>query len=194
MLRSRLGDFAGAEQIDRGDPRAGMVSRLTGWELLRVQTGISLFFVLLFEFVVTFGMFIALDHGAWRRVRPSATSSAPKADAPTTEPAMAGLGAPRLAEAGTSAKRRKGVALIEGSKTNGDVAKFAVACLEPAAGKETAIPDLFTSYKNWCEREGLAAVEAGQFAKLFAGLCQLAGFRCVARGERMYCVDLKLAA
>src|SRR5690606_33836460 len=62
-LRQQIGALATVTAIDRGDPRAGLLSRLMGLEILPVQTGLSLLFVGIIEFMSTFGMFIALNHG-----------------------------------------------------------------------------------------------------------------------------------
>jgi hypothetical protein len=90
--------------------------------------------------------------------------------------------------------RKPAVALIETGRAPGDVAKFAVACLRPAAGGSIAIPALYQPYSRWCEAHGFRAVSITKFEELFAQLCDLSGFtRSVVAGEAR-CLNLEIAA
>lgn len=66
---------------------------------------------------------------------------------------------------------------IKKGRPAGDVAKFAVACLRPAAGASIAIPDQYPRYQAWCEQQGFRAVGANKFEEQFAALCDLSGFK-----------------
>lgn len=65
-LRKQLNSHSSIATLDSADPRAGIVSRLMGWELLSVQTGTSILFVGIVEFCATFGVFISMSHGEFR--------------------------------------------------------------------------------------------------------------------------------
>lgn len=202
-LREGVKGLAHVAQIDRGDPRAGIVARVTGWELPKVQNWLSLVYVVLLEMVATFGIFMSLNHGALQRVVAKKTiGGASVAEPPpmrgdasgVTSIAVTPLLEREPSRVGSKPQRRKPLQLIDGNKTTGDVAKFAVARLSPAKGSEVSLTELFESYQSWCAREGFDAVSVERFRHLFRGLCELSGFTYAERGDDIYCVNLKLAA
>ncbi len=58
----------------------------------------------------------------------------------------------------------------------GDIAKFAVTVLRPEASGSVAIRSLHEPYREWCVANGYEPVAAGEFSKLFLGLCQMSDF------------------
>jgi len=66
--------------------------------------------------------------------------------------------------------------VIEAARPAGDVAKFAVARLRPAAGSSIPIATLYRPYREWCEAHGFRAVPQARFTDLFEKLCDLSGF------------------
>ena len=118
-LRAKQSELATYGEIDRGDPRAGIVARLTGWQLIRVQTGLSLLLVGIVEFMSTFGIFISINHGAIAssvRQRPS------QAGRPTASDHKK-RSLPKLA-----------AAKVISDTCQAELARFAVECLQPRKG------------------------------------------------------------
>jgi hypothetical protein len=76
----------------------------------------------------------------------------------------------------------------------GDVAKFAVANLRPAAGSSIPIGALYDPYAKWCESRSFQPVSRSRFEALFAELCDQSGFTRSSEGGTVRCLDLEIAA
>lgn len=167
-LRGLINTRAGVAAIDAGDPRSGIVARLTGWELLKVQTWLSLLFVGIVEFMATFGMFLSLNHGALSRAAREGrgVASAPVSDAGAGDvplvPAVASLRAmPRPVVARRSAA--DDVPLLEHQPV-GQIIRFVAERTEPAKGG-TELAALHAGYVAWCEGTGASAVDCDMFER-----------------------------
>lgn len=161
-LRVKQSELAAYGEIDRGDPRAGIVARLTGWELLRVQTGLSLLLVGIVEFMSTFGVFISLNHGAIassvaerRRKTGSSTNPAGQKPRPLPKPAPA-----------------KPMA----DTCQAEIARFAVECMEPRKGHRVEIGGLYPRYTKWCRDVDVKELPLEIFVATFEQLCERSGF------------------
>jgi hypothetical protein len=88
----------------------------------------------------------------------------------------------------------RGVTVIEAGRPAGDVAKFAVARLRPAAGSSIQIPTLYRPYREWCEAHAFRALPQEKFTELFEKLCDLSGFTRTTGTAAPRCVDLELVA
>lgn len=180
-LRTQLANSATVGRLDRsGDPQAGAVVRLTGWELIKVQTGLSLLLVAVLEFASSFGLFVALNHGELTRgqLPPDARSS---------EAGRGGVADARSDEVAPTS------AAIAG------IAKFARSRLKPAPGKSVAVDAVYRVYLEWCEGEHHPALvreefEAALRAFVEQGRARGACVRLERSGNRVYCREMQLAA
>lgn len=63
QLRRRIAAFSTVRSVEHGDPRAEVISRLTGWSLIGAQTALTALLVVIVEGISTFGIFLSLNHG-----------------------------------------------------------------------------------------------------------------------------------
>ena len=182
-IRQQIGALAGVAEIDRGDPRAGILSRLTGWELLRVQTGLSLLFVGIVEFMSTFGIFIALNHGeVTRAIRRSSTGevSAQKDVEPIdVESDVESLATPKPPRLIHDERPGENAAEIE------QMAKFAVSCMQPKRGARILVASLYPRYCRWCAAANLVPMPTEAFILKFKELCVQFGFPHIGDGDML---------
>jgi len=184
-LRAKLNELAGVANIEEGDPRASFVSRLMGWELSSVQTGLSVLFVTVIEMTATFGIFIALNHGELGRMLPTQMRQA--------QSASQGIDIGRILRAGPgTALGKRGAS--NASRQGGDVGAFVVACMRPQPGGEVAVSALYTRYSAWCQQHRHRPVSRSSFVELFEQLCAEAGFPTAMVGGEVIAKNLLLAA
>ena len=180
-LRTQLANSATVGRLDRsGDPQAGAVVRLTGWELIKVQTGLSLLLVTVLEFASSFGLFVALNHGELgkKQLPPEARSS------------EAGRGGVADARSGEVAPTSAAIA---------GIAMFARSRLKPAPGKSVAVDAVYRGYLEWCDGEHHPALAREEFeaalrAFVEQGRARGTSVRLERSGNRVYCREMQLAA
>jgi hypothetical protein len=144
-LRAKLPALAGAARIAHGDPRAGFLVRLTGWDILKVQTGFALLFIAVLEIGSGLGLFIALSHGG--QARPG--------EAPSPAPAPAPFG-----DVAKFARARLAAAEGEGVSFDDLHAAYTAWCAEHGH-KPLARPDFDRRFLILCEAVGFACEEQG---------------------------------
>ena len=185
-IRARLDK---AQPVASVNPLADTLGRVLALPADTAATAQQVAMVVVVELLIAFALI------AWELLTPERQSEAStpqveiKASDPPSEitPAAAALPAPRR-------QRKNAVALIETGRAPGDVAKFAVARLRPAAGASVSITALYEPYREWCAQHGFRPVTRERFSELFAALCDLSGFaRSIERGKA-YCLDLQLVA
>ena len=195
QLRDAITALAGVSEIDRGDPRAGFVARTTGWELLKVQTWLSLLQVGIIEVMSTFGIFLSLNHGALRKTAARADAYQPRWNRPTGETAarMEVVGSESRSLA--SASKPLVLAAPESNLQSliGHVVKFAVECLRPTPGSRVALAELYPHYRAWCEKNGSRQAGASEFESMFLAMCESTGFLIRREEDAVYCLELGLA-
>jgi hypothetical protein len=170
-LRHAINALAATSNIDRGDPRAGFLSRIMGWELLKVQTALSLLLVVIIEGVATFGIYVSMNHGKF------GTGPNPATD--TAEPSPAVL----VHQQATSTS-------IAPIAVFGDIAQFAVECLQPEEGGRAEIDQLYPLYQEWCTGEGTRACPRSEFSSRFAAMCERVGLLTVSEHGQTYCINI----
>ena len=85
------------------------------------------------------------------------------------------------------------VALIQPQQP-GSVEKFMLACVGRAKGSSLSWAELYSRYRRWCSDNELTAVPANQFGKRLDALRADGVLRVKAKGNDVYCVDVKLVA
>lgn len=177
-LRRALDQLAGVTQIDRGDPRAGFLSRLTGLEILWVQTSLSLLFVAIVEFMSTFGIFIALNHGAvasaLRREPPGSVHVKQHTKSASQPLTLVIERDPIMIE---NAIRAEPATSLE------HIAKFAVNCMQPREGARVLVASLYPTYCRWCASLSMEPAVRETFMSSFVELCKQSGFVVVQDGD-----------
>lgn len=178
-LREKLAGAGGAARLERsGDPQAGAVVRLTGWELVKVQTGLSLLLVAMLELGSSFGLFVALNHGELR-------------------------GEPARRPGSRPAERdevRRGEAVEAGRDEigPGGVSAFATSRLRQSPGKSVALDAVLRHYRSWCDTARRNPLPRESFEiELRAWLAaqSVAGneLKVERSGNRVYCRGVQLA-
>ncbi|WP_409562697.1 primase-like DNA-binding domain-containing protein [Hyphomicrobium sp. MC8b] len=219
-LRTRVLELAPASGIEGGDPRAGFLTRIFGWDILKVQTGFALLFIAVLELGSGLGLFIALAHGelasaiktghlpAEQPAAPRAKSKrepfwkrAPKAPAPPPEPIARPppqqSAAPAPAEpfaAPTAPVPAAPGRAAPDPRPAGNIAKFARARLTAEDGAKVSFADLYAAYETWCAAETVRALPRPDFVAGFTKLCDQVGFQYEATGCDGHCLHVKIAA
>jgi hypothetical protein len=85
------------------------------------------------------------------------------------------------------------VAMIQPPKT-GSVEDFMLACVGRAKGKNVSWAELYVRYRRWCAEHDLAAITAEQFGKRLDVLRADGLLRARAKGDEVFCIDVKLVA
>ncbi len=75
----------------------------------------------------------------------------------------------------------------------GDVARFAVACIEDGTG-EVELGVLHTDYCAWCEAEGVRALSRTSFIDRFTELSAFVGFELTMRGRNRILQNARVRA
>ena len=195
QLRDAIAALAGVSEIDRGDPRAGFVARMTGWQLLKVQTWLSLLQVGIIEVMSTFGIFLSLNHGALRRssALPDAHQTRWNRQTGKTSARLEAVGS----ESGMQVSASKQLALAAPANNLqpliGHVAKFAVECLRPTPGSTISLAELYPHYRAWSDKNGSRQAGAREFESMFLAMCESTGFSIRREGDAVYCLELGLA-
>lgn len=192
-LRSRLAGLAGAAAAEEGDPRARFLSRVTGWSVARIETGLTLLFIAVLEIGSGLGLFIALNHGGHADARSKQPPAVPPASVGKHEP----LPAPVKRDPAPpkpALPKQQARALPDKKPIFGDVAKFARARLAAAQGDAIDFEDLYAAYVKWCGEQDVAALPGAEFRRQFIVLSAQVGFQHGRRGGKHLCLDLKLAA
>ncbi len=165
-LRAKINQLSGVAGIAtsaRGDPRAEIVARVTGWQLSRVQTVLALLFVGIVECMATFGTFLSLNHGElsrqWNERSEEPVREEKRTAGPPTlsRPALAGHALPKPETAGTVSVMPEAIEML---------VCFIAEATEPANGGIN-IADLYDHYASWCERADTVALESAVFEREF---------------------------
>lgn len=167
-LREKINTNAGMAAIERGDPRADIVARTTGWELLRVQTWLSLLLVGIVEFMATFGIFLSLNHGEVGRIMAARRErrAQKRHDMPAVAPLVTvkrDIPRPVAVERGTSrpVATNPDVRLIEHLPV-GQLMRYISSETAPATGGIELLA-LHTDYVRWCAATKVAAMDLATF-------------------------------
>jgi hypothetical protein len=188
-LRERL---EGLPPISSPNPLADNLGRILSLPADTAATAQQVAMVVVVELLIAFSLI------AWELLTPvrepitGAVSTAKRGKVAAIEP--------ELTVAATTpapiARHRlgRGVTVIEAGRPAGDVAKFAVARLRPAAGSSIPIPTLYRPYREWCEAHGFRALPQQTFTDLFEKLCDLSGFTLTTETGAARCLNLELVA
>lgn len=74
------------------------------------------------------------------------------------------------------------------------VAEFLADVLEGDPKGEVEVPVLYTTFKSWCQKKGRGLLEGPAFVNELNDVRQRVGIDIEARGKRVYCVGVRLAA
>src|SRR5262249_11754115 len=85
------------------------------------------------------------------------------------------------------------VAMIQPPKT-GSAGGFMFDCVSRAKGKNVSWAELYVRYRRWCAEQDLAVMTAEQFGKVLDALRADGVLRVRAKGEEVFCIDVKLVA
>ena len=172
-IRQQSNALATAAAVDRGDPRAGFLSRLFGWKLLPVQTALSLLLVGLIEGVATFGIYASINHGRVD-ITPNQAGEAPSSTKPELSNNDPALTRPTVSSA----------------PEFGALSRFTLDCLKPCKGRRTEIGLLYPNYLSWCASQGMHAFSTQEFARHFTSMCESVGLVTEVVDGRVYCINV----
>lgn len=170
-LREKINSLAGVAAIERGDPRADIVARTTGFELLRVQTWLSLLQVGIIEFMATFGIFLSLQHGEVARVIATRRSRKATARASTAIPVTVSSvdvvepDAPRPVAVRRAVSRpspaKSDIGLIEHAPV-GQIMRYISSETAPTSGG-IELTALHADYVRWCRSSKVSPMDMATF-------------------------------
>lgn len=186
-LRRQLATLSTIENVNGPDPRVEIAVRLWGWERLLVQTGLGLLLVGIVEFMSTFGIFIAFNHGEL-----GAVVTRWKAGRQIKQEARTGENQACLAEDSDFSPEQE--AGSDRECTWNSLAGFAVGAMLPQQGSEIAVAELYPHYADWCGRNGFSMLELDDFIEAFEIICEAVEMPLRRNGTSTYCRDVKLAA
>ena len=195
-LRGRLGDLAAVEAVEGNDPRVDVMARLWGWNKLATQTWLGLLLVGIIEFMSTFGIFIAFNHGeiggalkGWQKSRKRKSIRNPAAP---QDP----IGKPPPIEAPNDGPidEEPELPAIDDEREIGDVVMFALATMQPEQGSEVDIAALHPAYVTWCSSNDLRPLDAEDFVETFTVICDAVELPRREQNGRTICMDMRLAA
>jgi hypothetical protein len=169
-----------AAPIAAGEGDVARVAAWTGGYLSEHQ--VRLYLPLLWP--VTMALVGAFFWGVWGDGRP-----------PKTPPAVT-LATPEAIQAPIKVagdKPASVVALVQPSQT-GSIDKFMLACVGRAKGSNLSWAELYVRYRRWCSEQSLVAIAANQFGKRLDALRADGVLRVKAKGDEVYCVDVRLVA
>ena len=119
--------------------------------------------------------------------RPSHESTASEPPAETSN----------LADEAAATPTPRHVPLLPNADPDADtVGRFMLACLRRAKGEEVAGGAIYARYQRWCSEQQppLDALAARTFAQQYAERCERVGIRTRRDGNKVYCLDVRLAA
>lgn len=76
----------------------------------------------------------------------------------------------------------------------GAVAEFLADVLEGEPGSRIEVPDLYTTYKAWCAKYERSPHSGSAFVDQLNDVRKAVGLDIEARGDKVYCMDVRLAA
>jgi hypothetical protein len=176
-----------AQAVQSSNPGAAAISRLLRIE---VDDAVSLSALLGALALELAGMAAMMRADAQR---PAASEVTPDA---ATEPTASEVSKPDATAtmeptAATHAKP------VDSSAADADtVGRFMLACLKRAKGQEVGGGAISARHQRWCgeQQPPLVALAARAFAQQFAERCEHVGIRTRRDGNKVYCLDVRLAA
>jgi hypothetical protein len=197
----------GATVMAEADPQASVLARITGFELEKVQTGLTLFVALLIEIGSGFGMYVAFAF--WRMHGPATAPPAPRVPILGVEP-KAALPVGKIDEVwATETEDAEPPALPptqaiaagpEGANDNittsrwimpeNDVELFYKQGVSVAAHDTICSQDLYDGYKLWSKSKGKRPLNHSRFSEELERL----GYTTVQIGGRQRYAGLALTS
>jgi hypothetical protein len=86
------------------------------------------------------------------------------------------------------------VPMIQPPTKTGNVESFVLACVGRAEGSTVSWAELYVRYRRWCAEQNLVAMTAEQFGKRLDALRANGLLRSRAKGDEVFCLDVKLVA
>ena len=180
-IGERLAKTAGGTVLAEADPQASVLAKLSGLNVDRVQTALTLFVALLIEIGSGFGMYVAFAH--WRlHDQPASRAPTPAAAAAETARPEAARGLEPVAEAEPQAEeevapedvppvRRFGANDNKvGAKPllpDSDVERYYRERIVASGGSSLTSQDLYESYCSWCEERDKEPFAMPTFSREF---------------------------
>jgi len=177
-INARLAKTSGGTVLAEADPQASVLAKLSGLNVDRVQTALTLFVALLIEIGSGFGMYVAFAH--WRlhdQPAPKAPAHAVQAAAETAraeavhpveliaEPQeeTAPQEVPPVRRLGANDNRIGAKPLLPDS----DVERYYRERVVASGGSSLTSQDLYESYCNWCEERDKEPFAMPTFSREF---------------------------
>lgn len=74
------------------------------------------------------------------------------------------------------------------------VGRFLISCLPRAEGSEVSLGEIYVRYKAYCDAEKCAPANIGDFWGRLSTLCNRANIKTERRGDRVFCLNVRLVA
>jgi|SRR5581483_11338 len=169
-LRASL---AAAPAVQHANPQAAAISSLTG---LPVDDAVNWY-----AFVASLALELAGMAAMMRADVPPVPveAAAPAAIEPVPAP---------------TAPLSNVVPMIPPPAKTGSVEDFMLACVGRAKGKSVSWAELYVRYRRWCAEQDVAALSAELFGKRLDALRVDGVLRARAKGDEVFCLDVRLVA
>ena len=181
-IGGRLASTTGGTVLAEADPQASVLAKLSGLNVDKVQTALTLFVAILIEIGSGFGMYVAFAH--WRlhdqpaprapapAMQVAETSRAeaavpalppPSASEPQEEEATAAEEGPPVRRFGANDNRIASKQLLPDS----DVERYYRERIVASGGSSLTSQDLYESYCSWCEERDKEPFAMPTFSREF---------------------------
>jgi hypothetical protein len=148
-IQSKLGNTKGTTAMAEADPQAAVLAKLSGQDVDRVQTAMTIFIALLLEVGSTFGMYIAFSQ--WRLYDREAPAAPRMARVGTAAAAVAAPVAVSVRKPRSGANDNRTVARERLLVPETDVERFYKEEVAKEGGHTVSATALYEAYCVWCE-------------------------------------------
>lgn len=162
------------------NPLADTLGRIFSIPSAAAATAQQVAMVVIVEILIAFSLI------AWELLPRS--HAAPRLAAVETEPLLAPQATAELDPLPSNV-----VALIQPPK-RGNIEAFLLACVGKAKGSSVSWAELYVRYRRWCEESSLEPYAVREFGTQLDSLRADGVLRVRARGQDVYCLDVKLVA
>jgi hypothetical protein len=182
-VTAKLGHSNGSTVMAEADPQAAVLAKLTGFEMEKIQTAMTIFIALLLEVGSGFGMYVAFSQ--WRLYDREAPSAPKMATLASTSTAVAAVAAqpvaapapvqqiaqqvtkPRLGGANDNKTAPQPQRLVAPET---DVERFYKEKVDTQDGSSLTATALYEEYCAWCEEQTKEPLALPTFGREFGDL------------------------
>jgi hypothetical protein len=168
-IQAKLANASGGTVMAEADPQASVLAKLTGLDIDKVQTAMTIFIALLLEVGSSFGMYIAFSQ--WRLYdvqAPAAPVMATVGAAPATAAAPMAVAVAKPRSGANDNRSAPQPQRLIAPET--DVERFYKEKIESQDGSSVTATQLYEDYCTWCETRQKEPLALPTFGREFGEL------------------------